>query len=89
MEIKYTKRFRDQYHKADKQIKAAFAQTVDLFLADPQHPLLRNHALQEKLAGFRSINVTEDVRAIFKENKSGTRRVFTFHMLGTHEQLYG
>ena len=89
MEIKYTKRFRGQYHKAGKQIKAAFAQTVDLFWADPQNPFLRNHALQDKFAGYRSIDVTEDWRAVFKETKSGARTVITFHLLGTHEELYG
>jgi mRNA-degrading endonuclease YafQ of YafQ-DinJ toxin-antitoxin module len=69
-------------------MKAAFAQTVDLFLADPQNPFLRNHSLRDKFEGFRSINVTEDMRAVFKESKSGKRRVITFHMLGTHDELY-
>jgi len=89
MEIKYTKRFRDQYRKADKQIKSAFAQTLDLFQADPQNPFLRNHVLRGTLAGFRSINVNEDWRAVFKEAKSDARTVGTFHLLGTHEELYG
>jgi addiction module RelE/StbE family toxin len=89
MEIKYTKRFRDQYHKADKQVRAAFAQTLDLFSSDPHNPFLRNHALQDTFAGFRSIDVTDDWRAIFREGKADERTVITFHLLGTHEELYG
>ena len=89
MEIKYAKRFRDQYQKADKQIRAAFAQTLDLFLADPDHPSLRNHPLKKQFTGFRSIDVTADIRAVFKETTTGKRNVITFHLLGTHKELYG
>ncbi len=89
MEIKYTGRFKNQYHKADKQIKPAFAQTLELFLEDPEHPALRNHALTEKYTGYRSIDVTGDWRALFKETHSGEQKIITFHMLGTHPQLYG
>jgi addiction module RelE/StbE family toxin len=85
MEIRYTNKFRSQYHKADKQIKAAFAQALELFLVDPHNPFLRNHALRDKFAGFRSIDVTEDWRAIYRE-ESGR---FYFSDLGTHEELYG
>lgn len=89
MEIKYGTRFRKQYSKADKKIKTAFAQTLEIFLEDPGHPMLRNHALKEKLAGYRSIDVTEDYRAVFREFHSGERKVITFHMIGTHKDLYG
>jgi mRNA-degrading endonuclease YafQ of YafQ-DinJ toxin-antitoxin module len=80
MEIKYSKRFRSQYHKADKQIRAAFSQMLDLFLSNPNNPFLRNHALRDTFAGYRSIDVTEEWRAIFREDKTGGR---------THDELYG
>ena len=70
-------------------MRAAFTQTIDLFLSDPHHPFLRNHALGDKYAGFRSVNVTDDIRAVFKEEQSRERKVITFHMLGTHDELYG
>lgn len=88
MEIRYTSRFRKQYHKAAKEIKAAFSQTLDLFLEDSDHPTLRNHPLKKELTGYRSLDVTEDWRALFKENKIGRQRVITFHKLGIHEELY-
>lgn len=88
-EIKYGTRFRKQYLKADKEIKTAFAQTLEMFLEDPNHPSLRNHQLKKELAGFRSIDVNEDYRAIFKQSKHAGRKITRFHMLGTHEKLYG
>ncbi len=88
-EIKYGTRFREQYSKADKKIKTAFAQTLEMFLEDSNHSSLRNHQLREKLAGYRSIDVTDDWRAVFKEKHTGKQKIIIFHMLGTHENLYG
>lgn len=89
MEIKYAARFRKQYQKAEKEIRTAFTQALELFLEDPSHPVLRNHPLKEKFAGYRSIDITGDWRAVFKISKSGEQRVITFYMLGTHKDLYG
>lgn len=50
MEIKYGTRFRKQYLQANKKIKAAFAQTLEMFHEDSNHPTLRNHGLKEKLS---------------------------------------
>ena len=88
-EIKYGTRFRKHYSKADKKIKTAFAQTLEVFLEDPNHPQLRNHALRNKYFGYRSINITEDWRAVFKIKHIGKQKIIVFHMLGTHEDLYG
>ncbi len=88
-EIKYAKRFRGQYRKADKEVRVAFSQTLELFIEEPNHPMLRNHPLKEKFAGLLSIDVTDDWRAVFKEEQSGKQQVITFHMLGTHKELYG
>jgi addiction module RelE/StbE family toxin len=88
MEIKYTARFRKQYQKADKEIKDTFSQALELFLEEPNHQSLRNHPLKEKFVGFRSINITEDWRAVFRETQSRKQKIIIFHMLGTHNQLY-
>jgi len=87
MEIKYGTRFRKNYKEADRHIKTAFEQTLELFFYQ-QDPSLRNHALRGKFVGYRSINVTDDVRAIFKVTQTGKKTIIIFHMLGTHEQLY-
>ena len=66
-------------------IKIAFRDALDLFAENPNHPALRNHPLTGKYAGFHSIDVTEDWRALYREEKE---RIM-FADLGTHEELYG
>lgn len=86
--IEFTDNFNKQRKVAPKYIKIAFRETLELFLEDQNHPYLRNHALKEEFASYRSIDITENWRAIFKEVKSKTKNVIIFHMIGTHEQLY-
>lgn len=74
--------------EAPLEIKISFRAVRELFIDNPNHPQLRNHALRENYSGFRSIDVTDDWRALFKIRKSKTQTVFTFHILGTHAQLY-
>ena len=88
---KYTKRlefspvFQQLLTRAPSQIKQAVQDTLDLFEEDPHNPVLRNHALTGKYQNFRSIDVTEDWRALYREEKER----FLFADLGTHEELYG
>lgn len=87
--IEYSAFFNMQLEAAPLMVKIAFKETLEIFLEDPNHPQLRNHALSKDLSQYRSIDVTLDWRAIFTETKTGTRVVIRFHMLGTHSQLYG
>jgi addiction module RelE/StbE family toxin len=88
-EIKFGTIFRKDYRKADKKIRLEFAQTLEIFLDDPDQPTLRKHFLKEKFIGYQSIDITEDWRAIFKENSTKKKTIITFHRLGTHKELYG
>lgn len=88
LHIEYTVLFNKQLKNALLDIKIAFKESRELFLDNPNHPNLRNHALREKYAGYRSIDVTGDWRALFKIRKSKLKTVITFHILGTHTQLY-
>ncbi|MBI2430609.1 MAG: type II toxin-antitoxin system mRNA interferase toxin, RelE/StbE family [Candidatus Levybacteria bacterium] len=87
--VKFSDRFDDQLKDVPDEIKEAFLESFALFLEDQNHPSLRNHVLKEKFAGYRSIDITGDYRAVFKETKARKQKVITFHMLGTHEELYG
>ncbi len=87
--VKFSDRFDEQLKNASDGTKESFVETLYLFLEDPNHPMLRHHALKEKLVGYRSIDVTEDYQAVFKETYSAKKRFITFHMIGTHGQLYG
>jgi addiction module RelE/StbE family toxin len=86
--VEFSDRFERQLQDAPDEIKAVFADTLIFFALDPNHPGLRNHALTGKLAGYRSINVTEDWRAVFREEQAGERNVIKFYQIGTHKDLY-
>jgi addiction module RelE/StbE family toxin len=83
--IEYSPVFIKLIANAPTAIKVAFRDALDLFAENPNHPALRNHPLTGKYAGFHSIDVTEDWRALYREEKE---RIM-FADLGTHEQLYG
>lgn len=83
--VDFTSRFNTQRKKAPLEIKIAFREALELFLEDPHHEFLRNHSLTGKYAGIRSIDITDDWRALYRE---GNGRVI-FIELGTHAQLYG
>lgn len=88
-EINYSRTFNKQLKKAPLEIKIAFRRRFALFLKDPFHPFLNNHALTGKLAGYRSINVTGDWRAWYSQYESSEgSKVIIFEVLGTHSQLY-
>jgi addiction module RelE/StbE family toxin len=46
--------------------KKHFWARLNLFVEDSNHPSLRNHALKAKFAGLRSIDVTDDWRALYR-----------------------
>lgn len=81
-----TKHFNKQFAKLGTKLKNQFIERVELFLQDPSSKHLHNHALQGKYAGYYSINVTGDVRAVYIL-RDGTMILFAF--IGTHSQLYG
>jgi len=85
MIIRTTKGFDKQYAKLASKTKLKFKSQLTIFVADPFDPTLRNHALKGKYLGYRSIDVTGDVRALYtiKENS-----VIIFGFIGSHSQLY-
>jgi len=86
MEVKFSRKFSKKYNKAPVKVKQAFEGRLKIFLKDKFHPLLNNHPLGGKFKGNRSINVTGDWRAIFREFRSG--KLIYFDIIGTHSQLY-
>lgn len=85
LRIEFAPLFTKQRKAAPVAIKQAFRETLELFAEDPHHPSLRNHALRGKFQDLRSIDITEDWRAVYREE--GER--FLFVDIGTHETLYG
>ncbi len=86
MKIDYSHKFIREFKKTPRKIQIAFRNRLKIFLHDKFHPLLNNHSLTGKYQNYRSINITGDWRAIFRELNSG--KLIYFEALGTHSQLY-
>ncbi len=85
MRILLHRNVKKHYRKLTKSEQRHFKERRNLFLDNPFHPLLNNHTLQGKYQGYRSINITGDLRVIFEEIDSDT---VYFIALGTHSELY-
>ena len=85
MKISFHRNFGKSYKKFPKKIQEQFKDRLKLFSENPFDPILGNHALHGEYAGFRSINVTGDIRAIYKViDESSTE----FALLDSHSNLY-
>lgn len=85
MTISYHKKFLKRFSKTPSRLKDVISKRLFLFEKDPFAQELNNQPLKGQLAGLRSINITGDLRAIYKE-KSPTEVIFV--MMGTHAELY-
>ena len=86
MRIKLHKKFIKGYAKLPPAIQEKFIERRELFLENPHHPILNNHALHGEYARHRSINITGDIRVIFRPLGED---VCLFYIIGTHSELYG
>jgi len=85
MKIKFHKNFEKKYKKLPAKLKCKVKARNKLFSEDPFDPILNNHALQGKYSGYRSINVTGDLRIIYR--LLGTS-VALFVDIDSHSNLY-
>ncbi len=85
MQVDFYREFQKDLKKLSKKEQLQFGERIALFLEDPMHPLLHNHALIGKLRGLRSINITGDIRALYEEI---TPELAFFVAIGTHSELY-
>lgn len=85
MTILFHKNFSKNYKKLPKTIKKQFKKRLKLFVENPFHPLLNNHALHGEWQNLRSINVTGDMRAIYQPVEDYTVK---FVIIDTHSNLY-
>ncbi len=79
------KNFIKAYALLSLKNRVAFKKRRDLFLKDINSPLLHNHSLHGAYAGYRSFNVTGDLRVIYKEIEKDT---YVFVLIGSHSDLY-
>lgn len=85
MNIQTTKNFDKQYSKLNIKIRKQFNNRIELFSMSPFDVSLENHALKGKYLGYRSIDISGDVRALYTVRGN---TVIIFGFIGTHSQLY-
>ena len=86
MKVEFSKRFRKAYQKAPVKIQSAFDERLAFFMKSPFAVVLNNHSLKGKFLAYRSINVTGDWRAIFRQFEKYT--IVIFETIGSHGNLY-
>lgn len=86
MTIRYLPKFKKQYKKLPQKLQIQFDDRLRLFMIDPTAPKLRVHPLKGKYAGYWSMNMNGDIRALYLIQGS---EVIIFALIGSHSQLYG
>lgn len=84
MIIRSNKEFKKHYQALPPKVQVQFDSRLHLFIADPRNPQLRLYPLKGNLSGYYSINISGNLRAIFKKDGE----IITFVLLSTHSQLY-
>jgi addiction module RelE/StbE family toxin len=86
MLVLHTKKFKKSYQKLTKLNKTKFNKQVELLLANMHDPILKTHKLHGRYNDCFSINITGDIRAIFRTKENN--RIIIFVEIGTHSKLY-
>jgi addiction module RelE/StbE family toxin len=84
MEIKFHKNFKKKFKKISLKIQEQFYERLDLFFQDKFNKILNNHSVDKAFVNCRSINVSGDYRAVYKDEGD----VIVFITIGTHSELY-
>ena len=85
VKIEYTSKFTKQYKKLAPKIQTRFLERQRLFITKPTNPQLHDHALVGKYQGYRSINITGDIQALYIKRGD---IIIIFAFIGSHSQLY-
>lgn len=85
MQIFYRKSFLKDFKKLSLSTKNNFYKRQEIFIKNRFDPVLNNHSVGSAFPKCRSINITGDYRAVFKEEKGGV----IFILINTHSELYG
>ncbi|MEK7561175.1 MAG: type II toxin-antitoxin system mRNA interferase toxin, RelE/StbE family [Patescibacteria group bacterium] len=85
MKVLFHDAFKKQYKKLHASEKKKWKERRDLFMKDPYDPILRNHALHGQYRDYRSIDITGDLRALYRPIKN---EAAFFILIDTHSNLY-
>lgn len=84
MILTYHRDFKKNYQKLSKKIQEKFDKRILLFQEEEFNPILNNHSLAGKYLGYRSINISGDLRALYR--KEGDIAIFV--VIDSHSNLY-
>jgi len=85
MTIDFHKDFTKDFKRLPSKTREKFQVRLILFEKDEFNPVLNSHALKGKYQGYKSINITGDIRAIYRKNAEDV----IFVEIGSHSRLYG
>lgn len=85
MEIFFHKKFTKQLLKMPLRLREQFGKRLQIFIDNKYDRQLNNHSVDAVFPDCRSINITGDYRAIYRESSDG----ILFVDIGTHSELYG
>lgn len=86
-QIKFDSLFLNSYHKHIRSNKLLYRATkiaIDLFLENPDNPVLRNHELKGNLKNRKAFSVMPNIRIVYIE----TEKYYLFLDIGTHQEVY-
>ncbi len=85
MHFVYSPQFRKQYKKLSQKTQTQVDARLLLFVEESYHPQLQNHKLHGEYANYRSLNVSGDLRVVYRMVDDEAVLLFA---LGTHSELY-
>jgi addiction module RelE/StbE family toxin len=85
MNFRYHSRFKKEVKKMSPKMKKHLEERLRLLIKNEFDPLLNNHKLHGHFDSYRSINITGDMRLVYKKIDADTILLFE---LGSHSKLY-
>lgn len=86
MLVFHSTEFKKKFKRSSQKMRSKIEERIGLFISDPLDPILDDHPLQREYSGYRSFNITGDVRLVYQRIDPAS--VF-FVRFGTHHELYG
>lgn len=77
--------FRKRFRLSSSKLQDKIVSRLELLVADEFSSVLNNHELHGEYSGCRSINISGDIRLVYKKIDRGNYLLVIF---GTHNQLY-
>ena len=83
--VHYHRSFKKQFKRLPRKIHDKFGIKIRIFISDPYSIELDNHPLTGEWLGHRSIDITGDIRAVYRTEGN----VNLFVAIGSYNQLFG